>query len=252
MPPWAPRSPAVSLRRDRLPAARTHRVRPSLMSALRLPPPPRSSVPSFQSAAMLTKRPRDRSVPSARAARGLPSNCPGPVPPAVPGDSAPSTDRLRAGRRIPRAGAPRRGGRTDGGARRRAGPGAARLAAASALRTVTGGAGPPRRARPRLYGTAAEPSGSAREGGGAAVRASPGLTALGFGCGRQRDPAGTTHGRGRFERGSRLLEARLGAARYRGRLCPVSSGLPLRSVTAARPRARIQSGDFAANIHVSG
>lgn len=84
------------------------------------------------------------------------------------------------------------------------------------------------------------------------MRASPGLTALGFGCGRQRDPAGTTHGRGRFERGSRLLEARLGAARYRGRLCPVSSGLPLRPVTAARPRARIQSGDFAANIDVSG
>jgi len=87
------------------------------------------------------------------------------------------------------------------------------------------------------------------------VRASPGLTALGFGCGRQRDPAGTTHGRGRFERGSRLLEARLGAARYRGRLwdlCPVSSGLPLRSVAAAPPRARIQSGDFAANIDVSG
>lgn len=87
------------------------------------------------------------------------------------------------------------------------------------------------------------------------MRASPGLTALGFGCGRQRDPAGTTHGRGRFERGSRLLEARLGAARYRGRLwdlCPVSSGLPLRSVAAAPPRARIQSGDFAANIDVSG
>lgn len=109
------------------------------------------------------------------------------------------------------------------------------MAAASALRTVTGGAGPPGGLGRGFVGArgAVGRCGCARVAGTDRARL------------RLRDPAGPTQGRSRFERGSRVLVARLGAARYRVWLCPVSSGLPLalcgfRASACADPERRFR------------